>query len=167
LNRAVTERAEPSQRAAAPTGDYGLSTQLVLRSLGALVAVMGVLVLVAGLLVAAVGVPGVTLTATVVVAVLVVVTGAFLLSRVASLVHFDEDGYRVRWFRGAGVPQARWKDVEDVVTASLAGHDCVVLRLRDGRSTTIPVDVLDVSPSEFLRDLSRRLDAGHGYRRLR
>ena len=40
-------------------------------------------------------------------------------------------------------------------------HDvpCVVLRLRDGRTTTIPVGVLAVDKDEFVRELQGRLQA--------
>ena len=149
------------------TTDYRFSTPLLVRSMGALLAVAGVLLLLVGVLVGVLDLALVVLTAAVVLVVLTVVAGGFLLSRVTSLVHFDDSGYRVRWLRGAGVKQARWRDVEDAVTATVSGHDCVVLRLRDGRTTTIPVKVLDAPPTAFIEDLSSRLDRGHGYRRLR
>lgn len=147
--------------------DYRFSTALLVRSLGALLALVGLLVLATGLLVAVLDLPVAVLTVVVVIAVLVVVVAGFLATRVRSLVHFDEAGYQVRWLRGAGVKQARWREVEDVVTATISGHDCVVLRLRDGRTTTIPVKVLDASPVAFVEELRGRLDKGHGYRRLR
>jgi hypothetical protein len=147
--------------------DYRFSTPLLLRSLGALLVLMGVLLLVVGLLVSLLDLPGVVLTVAVVVAVLVVIVGGSLVTRVTPLVHFDEAGYRVRWLRGAGVKQARWREVEDAVTATVSGHDCVLLRLRDGRTTTIPVRVLDATPEAFIKDLRARLDTGHGYRPLR
>ena len=149
------------------TTDYRFSPALLLRSMGALLALVGVLLLVVGLLVSLLDLPSGILTTAVVLAVVLVVGGGFLATRVTSLVHFDEAGYRVRWLRGAGVKQARWREVEDAVTASVAGHDCVVLRLRDGRTTTIPVKLLDASPTAFIEDLTGRLDKGHGYRRLR
>lgn len=151
----------------ASTTDYRFSTPLLVRSLGALLALLGLILLVVGVLVSALDLPMVVLTVAVVVAVLIVVAGGLVLTRVTSLVHFDETGYRVRWMRGAGAKQARWRDVEDVVTANVSGHDCVVLRLRDGRTTTIPVKVLDAAPTAFIEDLTGRLDKGHGYRRLR
>ena len=103
---------------------------------------------------------------TVVVAVLTVVVVATLLRRVVPLVRFDDDGFRLRFLRGAGVKQGRWREVEDAVTAQIGGQQCVVLRLRDGRTSTIPVGVLDVDPNAFVADLRARLDTGHGYRRL-
>jgi hypothetical protein len=147
--------------------DYRFSTALLVRSMGSLLALVGLVLLVIGVLAAVLDLPPAVLTVAVLVAVVVVVGGGFLATRVTSLVHFDETGYRVRWLRGAGVKQARWREVEDAVTATVSGHDCVVLRLRDGRTTTIPVKVLDASPNAFIKDLSGRLDKGHGYRRLR
>lgn len=148
------------------TTHYRFSTALLIRSLGAVLALAGLLVLVVGVLVAVLDLPGAVLTTAVVAAVVVVVAAGFLATRVTSLVRFDEAGYQVRWLRGAGVKQARWREVEDVVTATVSGHDCVVLRLRDGRTTTIPVKVLDVPATAFIEELRVRLDRGHGYRRL-
>ena len=98
--------------------------------------------------------------------VAVVVTGV-VLTRLTPLVRLDEAGYRVRLLRGTGVRAARWRDVEDVVTATVHGHHCIVLRLRDGRTTTVPVAVLDAAREDFVQDLRQHLDAGHGYRRIR
>ena len=58
----------------------------------------------------------------------------------------------------------RWKDVEDVTAPTVEGQRCVVLRLRDGRTTTIPVDVLAGAADAFVQDLQQHLDRGHGYR---
>ena len=96
---------------------------------------------------------------------LVVLAGLAVLRR-RDVVRLDETGYRVRSVRGAGVRQAPWKDVEDVTAPTVEGQRCVVLRLRDGRTTTIPVDVLAGSADAFVRDLQQHLNRGHGYRRL-
>ena len=147
--------------------DYRFSRALLLRSLGTLLVLAGLVVLLVGVLVGVLDLPTAVLSVTVVLAVLLVVGAAVVATRLTSLVRFDETGYRVRWLRGAGVKQGRWRDVEDAVTTTIAGHDCIVLRLRDGRTTTIPVKVLDASPTAFIEDLTGRLDKGHGYRRLR
>jgi type II secretory pathway component PulM len=147
--------------------EYRFAPAILVRSWGTLLALVGLLLLLVGILVGVLELPMAVLTTAVVVSVVLVVAGALLASRVGSLVQLDQDGYRVRWLRGAGTKKARWREVEDVVTASVSGHDCVVLRLRDGRTTTIPVAVLDASPTAFISDLSGRLDKGHGYRRLR
>jgi hypothetical protein len=106
----------------------------------------------------------------VVVALLAVVT-IFLLGFVVVrrwfVVRVDETGYRVRFVRGAGVRSGRWSDVEDVQTQTLAGARCVVLRLRDGRRTTVPVDLIEGDRDEFVRELQRRLDRADGRNRRR
>jgi hypothetical protein len=91
---------------------------------------------------------------------------AVVLSRRGWVVRFSDDGYRVQWVRGAGVPAARWKDVQDAVTATSAGSPVVVLRLHSGRTTTIPVEMLAADREEFVRDLQRHLQRGHGLRPL-
>jgi hypothetical protein len=80
------------------------------------------------------------------------------------VVELDEEGYRVRMIRGAGVRAARWRDVEDAVAASPRGVDCVVLRLRDGRTTSIPVAAVDASREDFVEDLRAHLRRGQGLR---
>jgi hypothetical protein len=146
--------------------DYRFSHALLVRSMGLLLALLGVLVLLVAVLVAVLDLPGSVLSVAVVLAVLAVVAAGLVLGRFRTLVRLDDTGYQVRWLRGAGVKQARWRDVEDVVTATVAGHDCVVLRLKDGRTTSVPVAVLEASPQAFIQDLAAHLDRGYGYRRL-
>jgi hypothetical protein len=146
--------------------DYRFSQPLLVRFLGALLVLVGVVVLGTATLVAVLDLPRLVLTVTVVACVAVVLVAAVLLGRLRILVHLDEVGYRVRWLRAAGVKRATWREVEDVVTMTVAGHNCIVLRLRDGRTTTVPVQLLDADPEAFVGDLGRHLDKGHGYRRL-
>lgn len=147
--------------------EYRLSQSLAARLLGFYVAGLGLLVFVLTALVGLLALPVVVLGVGVVVVVVAVFVGGFLLTRRATVVTLDDAGYRVRYVRGAGVTHARWTDVEDVVATEVAGERCVVLRLRDGRTTTVPVRVLAGSPDAFVRDLQQHLDRGHGYRRLR
>jgi hypothetical protein len=77
------------------------------------------------------------------------------------------DGYAVRLVRGAGVTDARWISVEDAVTTVRHEVPCVVLRLKDGRTTTIPVGVLAVDKEQFVRELQERLQASRGLRPYR
>ncbi len=64
---------------------------------------------------------------------------------------------RNRLASGAGVRQARWADVSDAVTTDVAGAPCVVLRLKNGGATTIPVEVLAVDRDTFVRDIQTQL----------
>ena len=91
--------------------------------------------------------------------------GWWLRSR-AWVVRCTDDGYQVRLVRGAGVTEARWSSVEDAVTTHRHDVACLELRLRDGRTTTIPVGVLAVDREQFVRELQERLQRGHGLKRL-
>ncbi|HEU4512318.1 MAG TPA: hypothetical protein VFR87_04380 [Nocardioidaceae bacterium] len=146
--------------------DYRLSRPLAARMLGVLLAVLGVVVVLLTLAVWLLDLPTWVLSAGVLVGALAVLAAAVLLSRRTTVVRLDDTGYRVRLVRGAGATEARWTDVEDVVTATVSGERCVVLRLRDGRTTTIPVRMLEGNPDDFVRDLQAHLDKGHGYRRI-
>ncbi len=143
---------------------YRFSAAFVVRLMGLGLAVVGLLVLVLALLVAFAGAPAPVLWAGF--AVLVGLLGGTLLLRRTTVVRLGPAGYRVRLVRGAGVSAAAWREVEDVTAATVAGERCVVLRLRDGRSTTLPVDVLAGSTDDFVRDLQQHLDRGHGYQGL-
>lgn len=134
--------------------------------LGVLLVGLGVVVVLLTLAVWLVDLPTWVLSAGVLLGAVVVLAAAVLLTRRTTVVRLDETGYRVRLVRGAGATEARWTDVEDVVTATVSGERCVVLRLRDGRTTTIPVRMLEGDPDGFVRDLREHLDRGHGYRRI-
>ena len=94
------------------------------------------------------------------------VAAATMLSRRGWVVRLSEDGYRVQWVRGVGVATARWKDVEDAVTTTSGGSPVDVLRLRSGLTTTIPVEMMAGDREQFVRDLQRHLQRGHGLRPL-
>jgi hypothetical protein len=83
-----------------------------------------------------------------------------------SVVTLSETGYRVRFLRGSGLVQGRWVDVEDAVSATVGGAACLVLRLRDGRSTAIPVAALAANRDDFARAVREHLAQGHGLRPL-
>lgn len=96
----------------------------------------------------------------------VLLSAAVLLARRGWVVRMTDEGYRVQWVRGAGETAARWRDVEEAVTTSRYGAPVVVLRLRNGRSTTIPVQMLAVDREQFARDLQQHLRDGQGLRPL-
>jgi hypothetical protein len=134
--------------------------------MGASLALWGLLILLVTIVVVLFEAPVIIVSLVIALCLLGIFTTGYLLNRRAYVVRFGQDGYQVRFVRGAGVKQARWLDVEDAVTTTVAGAKCVVLRLRDGRSTTIPVDVLAGDREEFVRALQKRLDGGHGLRKL-
>jgi len=134
--------------------------------MGFFLVAVGITVFLLAALVALLSLPTPVLTVAVVLVAVVVLAVGILLTRGPFVVRLDDEGYEVRFIRGAGVRQARWRDVEDVVATTVAGERCVVLRLRDGRATTVPVRVLAGSSAEFVKDLQAHLDRGHGYRRI-
>ncbi|WP_028474564.1 hypothetical protein [Nocardioides alkalitolerans] len=147
--------------------DIRIAPAVAARLLGFAVVALALLVLLLLALAALLDLPAAV--PVVVAAVLLFALGAgglHLVNR-AYVVRLGEQGYRVRFVRGAGTRQARWADVEDAVTTTVAGSPCVVLRLKDGRSTTIPVDVLAVDREEFVRLLRAELERGRGHRRIR
>ena len=148
------------------SSDYRLSGPFAARLAGLGLVAVGALVLVLSALVAVLSLPREVLTVAMVLAAVAVVLLALVAVRRAVVVRFDDTGYTVRLVRGAGVRAAEWRQVEDVVATTVAGQRCVVLRLRDGRTTTVPVAVLAVGSEEFVADLRGRLNRGHGYRSL-
>jgi hypothetical protein len=148
------------------SSSYRFSGPFAARLAGLGLVAVGALVLVLVGLVAVLSLPAVVLSVGLVVAVLAVLLLTLVATRRAVVVRLDETGYVVRFVRGAGVRRAEWRQVEDVVTTAVAGQRCVMLRLRDGRATTVPVGVLAGRSEDFLTDLRGHLDRGHGYRRL-
>lgn len=146
--------------------DYGLAPELRARLMGISLVVIGVTLGVATLVIATAHLPADILSGLVVLAVAGVFSLGFLLVRKWYVVRLDDTGYQVRFVRGAGVKAARWTDVEDLQTSTVAGARCVVLRLRDGRSTTVPVDLVEGDREAFVTELAAYLDRGHGYRRI-
>jgi hypothetical protein len=74
------------------------------------------------------------------------------------VVRLSGDGYRIRMVRGAGIKEARWSQVEDVVPTTPRGIECVTLRLRDGGTSNIPVNLLAGDKDEFARDVRHHLE---------
>ncbi|CAB4713280.1 MAG: hypothetical protein F2667_08295 [Actinobacteria bacterium] len=146
--------------------DYRMHGAFAARFVGLALVLVAVVMFVGTAVVALAGLSGDLLVVLLVLGVVgVFVLGWWLRAR-ASILHVDADGYTVHLVRGAGVKQARWKDVEDAATATPHGIACVVLRLRDGRTTSIPVQALAVDRDQFVRELQRRLRDGQGLRPL-
>jgi hypothetical protein len=146
--------------------DYGLAPALRARLMGAFLAVIGLVLLAGTVLVAVAHLPADLLTGLVGFVVVGIFTLGFVLGRRWYVVRLDDIGYQIRFVRGVGQSRARWTDVEGLTTAVVSGTECVVLRLRDGRTSTVPVNLIEGDREEFVEELQRRLDAGHGYRRL-
>lgn len=144
---------------------YRLAPPLAARLLGSLLVIVAVLVLVLTVVTAAL-----RWSPWVVVGVgagsLALVVVASLAVRRIDVVSLDDDGYRVRLVRGAGVTSARWADAVDAVTARPGGIDCLVIGLRDGGATTIPVSALAADRDAFVADVRDHLRRAEGLRPL-
>lgn len=145
---------------------YPLSPHLRARMMGAALGVIGVLLLILTLLIAVLHLSLDLLVLAVAIALVAIFTLGHFLVRRWAVVRLDDTGYRLRFVRGAGVSTARWVDVHDLRTADVGNARCVVLNLRDGRSTTIPVDVVAGGAAALTEDLRARLNKGHGIRPL-
>ncbi|MFN3602917.1 MAG: hypothetical protein ACK4UY_16160, partial [Dietzia sp.] len=100
--------------------DYRLSPQLAARLMGISLVLLGLLVFALTLLIDVLGLPTQLVFLVFALGLLSVGGVGFWLTRRAYVVRLGQGGYRVRFVRGAGVSAARWKDVEDAVTSTVA-----------------------------------------------
>jgi len=140
--------------------DYRVAPVLAARLFGVALGLVGLLVFGVSVVVAVARLPVWPVAAVAAVGVLAVAVAGWWVTRHARVVRLDDIGYQVHFVRGAGAPSARWADVVDAGTRTVAGSPCVVLRLRDGRTTTIPVDVLAADRERFSADVRARLERG-------
>ena len=145
---------------------YRLAPAVVVRFVGLALVGLALLLFVGTVVVSLTGLPGDVMALVVLLGVAGCLTLGWWLRSRAWVLRCTDEGYRVRLVRGAGVTEARWSAVEDAVATVRHGVACVELRLRDGRTTTIPVGVLAVDRDRFVRELQDRLQRGHGLRRL-
>jgi hypothetical protein len=145
---------------------YRLAPTFVARLLGLALVGLALLLFVGTAVVVIAGLPLDLLVVIVLVGVLAAIGLGWWLRNRAWVLRCTDDGYRVRLVRGVGAADARWSEVEDAVTAYRRDVACLELRLRDGRTTTIPVSVLDVDKDQFVREIQDRLQRGHGLRPL-
>ncbi len=146
---------------------YRLASPVMVRFVGLYLLGLAVLVFATTVLVFAVGLTGDVIVVLALLGLVGLAALGWWLSARAYVVRAAEDGYRVRLVRGAGATAARWSEVEDAVTTKPHGIPCVVLRLKDGRTTTIPVSVLAIDNEEFVRELRQHLQAGQLKRKRR
>ena len=138
--------------------DFRLAPAIGVRFVGAAFVSIAVVVFVLTFVAAAAKVPFVWVLGLAALAVLATVGLGVALRRLPA-VRMDEEGYAVHWLRGVGVRRAAWSEVEEANTASQDGVDCVVIQLREGRTTTIPMAALAVPRDQFvsvLRDELKR-----------
>jgi hypothetical protein len=128
---------------------------------GRVLILLGVLVVVATLL-DAFGVFGSSVAVTVIVVGLLLAAGqTWWLLRRAWVVRLSPAGYAVRLLQGVGVTGAPWSEVSEAVAATPEGQACLVMRLRDGRTTIVPMAALAGDREAFAREVRRRLRDAH------
>ncbi|MFC5730442.1 MULTISPECIES: hypothetical protein [Nocardioides] len=137
--------------------DYRLASPVMARLVGSYLVALAVLLVVATVVVASLALSPDLLVILLGAGALGLIAMAWWLRAKLVVVRLTAAGYRVRMIRAVGVPEARWSDVEDAVAATPRGIECVVLRLRDGRSTTVPVQLLAADKDEFARDVREHL----------
>ncbi len=162
-NRSVTD---PVTRTPADPVDFALAPALRARALGTGLVAIGVVIALGVLLTWLADLPGAIVSGLVVLALVGVVTLGLLVGVRHWVLRLDETGYRVRVLR-TEARSARWTDVLDLQAGTVSGVRCLVLRLRDGRTTALPVDALEGDAASLTEALTQHLDRGHGYRRLR
>lgn len=143
---------------------YRLAPAVVARFVGLALVGLALLLFAGTAVVALAGLPADLLVVLVLLGVAGVVGGGWWLRNRAWVVRCTDEGYQVRLVRGAGVTEARWSGVEDAVTTYRHEVACLQLRLRDGRTTTVPVGLLAADREQFVREVQDRLQRGHGLR---
>ncbi len=144
---------------------YHLARPLAARIVGAALVGASLVVMAVTVVAAGAGASLGTMLAVAGVVVAVALGLAVAVARGWAVLTLDDQGYRVRW-RTAGVRAAAWAEVDDA-SATYAGDEPVVLlQLRDGGQTVLPVRLLDVDREELVRTLQQHLQRGHGIRRL-
>ncbi len=142
-----------------------LAPALRFRLLGTGLAAVGLVVVLGVGLVWVIGAPTVLATGLVVLGGLGVLALGLLLGVRRWVLRLDDLGYRVRLLHPE-VRAARWSDVLDLRAVNVGPTRCLALRLRDGRTTTLPVDSIEGGPVQLTKLLGDRLDRSNGYRRL-
>lgn len=137
--------------------DYRLAPVVMARFVGAYLVVFAILILVATAVVAGAGWNADLLVVLLALGILGLIGLGWWLRNRLVVVRLTPSGYQVNLIRGAGVREARWSEVEDAVAAAPRDIPCVVLRLKTGGTTTIPVQVLAADKDDFARDVHDHL----------
>ncbi|MFC7360365.1 hypothetical protein [Nocardioides astragali] len=145
---------------------YRLAPAVAARLLGAVLVAVAALILLSTVAIAVFDLHTVFLLVPVALTIILLAATWWAWRQKGWIARLTPEGYRVQWVRGVGTASGRWKDVEDAVATTVAESPVVVLRLRDGRTTTIPVEMLAVDRETFVRDVQEHLQQGHGLRKL-
>jgi hypothetical protein len=145
----------------APATTYRLAPALAARLVGRSLVTLAGLVAVATVVGVLTGLGWAPAGVVAVIGVVLVAAWAWYLLRAAWAVRLTEGGYAVRLLAGVGAAGAAWSQVAEVVAASPGGTPCLVLRLRDGRLTRLPMPAIAEDADVFARDVRRRVRDAH------
>jgi len=148
----------------APQGSattYRLAPALVVRMVGRSLVGLAVLVAVATAAGVLLGTGGAVAGVVALTGLVAVAVRAWYLFRVARAVRLADDGYAVRLLGGVGATSASWLQVQEVVAAGPGAQPYLVLRLRDGRSTRLPMAALAADADDVALEVRRRVRDAH------
>jgi hypothetical protein len=146
-------------RAPHDVSSYRLAPLVLARLVGGYLVAFAVVLVVATVVIGLSGASPDYLVVVLAVGVVGLVALAWWLRSRLSVVTLTPTGYRTRLIRAAGVAEGRWADVEEAVAAAPRDVECLVLRRKDGRATTIPVALVAADKDDFARDVRARLRA--------
>ena len=144
---------------------YRLAPAVAARLLGVVLVAVALLILLSTLAIAVIDLHTAFLLVPVVLVVLLLVGVWWAWRTKGWIARLTPEGYRIQWVRGVGAASGRWADVEDAVATTVVEAPVIVLRLRDGRTTTIPVEMLAVDREAFVRDIQQHLQRGRGLKK--
>ncbi len=142
-----------------PAQDYPLAPATRGRLFGVSLIVLGLLILVFGGLATLRVFPNEVLAGLLALAIIALVALVAALGPKHWIVRLDDTGYSVRFIRTAGVKASRWVEVNELEATTVAGARCVVLHLKDGKTTTIPVDLIAGGGQSFAEAIAKHLKA--------
>lgn len=148
-----------SDQASSEITYYRLAPLVAARFLGAGVVALAVVVFVVTAVVGLTGIAFEWILLVVGVGLVGVLALGWWLRAKAYVVRATAQGYAVRLVRGAGVREARWVDVAELATTTAHGADCLIIRLKDGGTTTVPVSILALDQEQFVHEVKARLSA--------
>jgi hypothetical protein len=151
----------PVARPARISSTYRLAPALGARLVGRSLVTLAVLVVVATVVGTLAGLGWAPAGVVCVVGLVLVAGWGWYLTRRAWAVRLTGEGYAVRLLGGIGAAEAPWSQVAEVLAASPGGQPCLVLRLRDGRATRLPMAAIAADPDQVARDVRSRVRDAH------
>lgn len=136
---------------------YPLSPETRGRLLGVALIALGLIILGFGAIAMLDWLPRTVLDISVILTAIAVLVVVALIGPKHWIVRLDDTGYAVRFIRTAGARSARWVEVNEMEATTVAGARCVVLRLKNGQATTIPVDLIAGGGQPFAEAITAHL----------